>query len=44
MIARLRILAQDHCGTEEERNAIADALNTIKDRRTRLTQPRSSGR
>ena len=42
MIARLRVLVQDHGGTEEERTAIADALNTIKDVRTQLNRRRST--
>ena len=34
MVDRLRILSQDHGGTDEERKAIADGLNGIKNLRT----------
>lgn len=36
MVARLRVLSQDHGGTAEERQAIADALNGIKSLRSEI--------
>lgn len=36
MVERLRLLSQDHGGTAEERQAIADALNAIKNLRTEI--------
>lgn len=36
MVARLRVLSQDHGGTAEERQAIADALNGIKSVRSEI--------
>ena len=38
MVARLRILAQDHGGTDEERSAIADALKNIQKLRAQADQ------
>ena len=44
LVDRLRVLSQDHGGTAEERQAIADALNGIKSLRTEIAGwKRSSG-
>lgn len=36
MVDRLRVLSQDHGGTVEERQAIGDALNGIKNLRSEI--------
>lgn len=36
LVKRLRVLSQDHGGTVEERQAIANALNTIKNLRAEM--------
>lgn len=36
MVARLRVIAQDHGGTPEERNALAHALTGIKNLRAEV--------
>ena len=36
IVARLRVLVQDSGGTPEEREAMADALNCIKNLRTEI--------
>ena len=38
MVARLRVLVQDHGGTDEERSAIADALKNIQKLRVQLKE------
>jgi hypothetical protein len=44
LVDRLRVLSQDHGGTDEERKAMVDALNGIKNLRTEIAGwKRSSG-
>lgn len=38
LVDRLRVLSQDHGGTVEERQAIADALNGIKSLRSEIAE------
>lgn len=40
MVQRLRVLSQDHGGTAEERQALADALNGIKNLRAEISELR----
>lgn len=44
MVDRLRDLSQDHGGTDDERKAIVDALNSMKNLRTEIAgwKPASS--